>query len=223
MDDGLAATPGTAAAATHPEDGGVGRGRHRTRAAAAAPVHPGTPAGEPAALRTRVRGMRKLWLVALLFLAVACGGTSSTSASPGQPEGSPSGAGTDHPSRPTAPSPDAVVSGAPAAPPGAPSGTPSPVTPAGPTLNPRKVPWESATPASDGRSLDVVWWSGVEPCHVLDHVEVTETARTVTVTLYEGQDRRSPDAVCIEIAVLKTTKVRLKAPLGGRKVVDGAE
>ncbi|WP_182898110.1 hypothetical protein [Microbispora sp. H10830] len=156
--------------------------------------------------------MRKLWLVALLFLAVACGGTSSTSASPEQPEGSPSGAGADH------------SSPAPASPAGtAPSGAPSPVTPAGPTLNPRKVPWESATPTEDGRSLDVVWWSGVEPCNVLDRVEVTETAREVTVTLYEGQDRRSPDAVCIAIAIMKTTKVQLKAPLDGRKVVDGAK
>ncbi len=167
-------------------------------------------AGEPEALYNRVRGMRKLWLVALLFLAVACGGTSSTSASPEQPDGSPTGAEAGH------------GSPAPASPSGAPSGTPSPVTPAGPTLNPRKVPWESATPAADGRSLDVVWWSGVEPCNVLDHVEVTETAREVTVTLYEGQDRRSPDAMCIAIAILKTTKVQLKAPLDGRKVVDGA-
>ncbi|WP_204050370.1 hypothetical protein [Microbispora siamensis] len=161
--------------------------------------------------------MRKLWLVALLFLAVACGGTSSTSASPEQPEGSPSGAGADHGS------PASPAGTAPAGPSGAPSGAPSPVTPAGPTLNPRKVPWESATPAADGRSLDVVWWSGVEPCTVLDRVEVTETARQVTVTLYEGQDRRSPDAVCIAIAILKTTKVHLKAPLDGRKVVDGAK
>ncbi|GAB3130823.1 hypothetical protein [Microbispora hainanensis] len=169
--------------------------------------------------------MRKLWLVALLFLAVACGGTSSTSASPEQPDGSPSGAGADHPSRPPARSPDAAVSApaAPADPSGAPSGTPSPVTPAGPTLNPRKVPWESATPTDDGMVLDIVWWSGVEPCNVLDHVEVTETAREVTVTLYEGQDRRSPDAACIAIAILKTTKVHLKAPLDGRKVVDGAK
>ncbi|WP_432928806.1 hypothetical protein ACQPZZ_03290 [Microbispora sp. CA-135349] len=166
--------------------------------------------------------MRKLWLVALLFLAVACGGTSSTSASPEQPEGSPSGAGADHPSRPPVQAPGAAT-GAPAAPSGAPSGTPSPVTPAGPTLHPRKVPWESATPAADGRSLDVVWWSGVEPCTVLDRVEVTESAREVTVTLYEGQDRRSPDAVCIAIAILKTTKVHLKAPLDARKIVDGAK
>ncbi|MEN3535025.1 hypothetical protein AAH991_07935 [Microbispora sp. ZYX-F-249] len=175
--------------------------------------------------------MRKLWLVALLFLAVACGGTSSTSASPEQPDGSPTGAEAGHGS-PAAASPSGAPSGAPGSAPGGapggapgstPSGAPSPVTPAGPTLNPRKVPWESATPTGDGRSLDVVWWSGVEPCNVLDRVEVTETAREVTVTLYEGQDRRSPDAMCIAIAVLKSTKVQLKAPLDGRKVVDGAK
>ncbi|WP_182883863.1 hypothetical protein [Microbispora sp. H10949] len=160
--------------------------------------------------------MRKLWLVALLFLAVACGGASSTSAHPEQPEGSPSGAGTGPQSAP-----------APVVPPGAgtvaPGASASPVTPAGPTLNTRAVPWESATPADGGRSLDVVWWSGVEPCQVLDHVDVKETVREVTVTVYEGQDRRSPDAVCIAIAIRKTTQVRLESPLGDRKVVDGAK
>ncbi|GGO13810.1 hypothetical protein GCM10010116_27870 [Microbispora rosea subsp. aerata] len=149
--------------------------------------------------------------MALLFLAVACGGASSTSASPEQPEGTPSGADAG---------PGTPVSASPS---GAPSGAPSPATPVGDTLNPRPVPWESATPAGDGRTLDIVWWSGVEPCNVLDRVDVTETAREVTVTLYEGQDRRSPDAVCIAIAIQKTTKVRLKAPLGERKVVDGAK
>ncbi|WP_143737346.1 hypothetical protein [Microbispora sp. GKU 823] len=64
--------------------------------------------------------MRKLWLVALLFLAVACGGTSSTSASPEQPEGSPSGAGADHGSS----APASPAGTAPAGPSGAPSGAP---------------------------------------------------------------------------------------------------
>lgn len=151
--------------------------------------------------------MRKLWLVALLSLAVACGGNSSTSAQPEQPATSPT------------PPDGAQASGVPVMP----SGSPSPVTPAGNTLHPHKVPWESATPGDGGRHLDVTWWSGVEPCSVLDRVEVTETAREVTVTLYEGQDRRSPDAVCIAIAILKTTRVELKTPLGDRKVVDGAK
>ncbi|GAA1269635.1 hypothetical protein Psi02_19740 [Planotetraspora silvatica] len=141
--------------------------------------------------------MGKLWLVALVFMAVACGETPSSSASPGQPVGVPANSGGATPS-------------------------PSTVTPVGNTINPRKVPWISAKPTDDGTALNVVWWSGVEPCNVLDRVEVAETADTVTVTLWEGHDRRQPDAMCIEIAIQKQTRVRLPAPLGDRKVVDGA-
>lgn len=143
--------------------------------------------------------MRTIWLVALLFLVAACGEPpgASSSATPDQPVGE-------------------------SASPVTPSGAPSPVTPVGQTLDPSKVPWTSATPTEDGRSLDVVWWSGVEPCYVLDRVEVDEQADQVTVTLYEGKDARSPDAVCIEIAIQKTTRVQLRAPLGDRKVIDGA-
>ncbi|GIH69173.1 hypothetical protein [Sphaerimonospora thailandensis] len=149
--------------------------------------------------------MRTFWLVALLFMAAACGDPSSTSASG-------SGSGSSGPDEPV---------GVPAST-AAPSGSPSPVTPVGHTLNTHKVPWVSATPSGDGRSLDVVWWSGVEPCNVLDRVEVDEQADKVIVTLYEGQDPRSPDAVCILIAIQKTTKVELRAPLADRKIVDGA-
>ena len=143
--------------------------------------------------------MRTIWLVALLFLVAACGEPPNTAspAPPDQPVSEPAGS---------------VV----------PSGAPSPVAPVGNSLDPNKVPWTSATPADGGRSLDVVWWSGVEPCYVLDRVEVDEQADQVTVTLYEGKDARSPDAVCIEIAIQKTTRVQLRAPLGDRKVIDGA-
>ncbi len=93
----------------------------------------------------------------------------------------------------------------------------------GNTLNPRKIPWTSATPSADGTSLTLVWWSGVAPCTVLDRVEVEEAAKRVTVTIYEGRDPHFPDTACIEIAVEKTTTVRLSAPLDGREVVDGAK
>ncbi|WP_204056545.1 hypothetical protein [Microbispora corallina] len=150
--------------------------------------------------------MRKLWLVALLSMAVACGETPSTttaSSVPTTPSGEPVGV--------------PASSAAPAATP-----SPSPVTPVGHTLRTHKVTWLSATPVDDGARLRLVWWSGVEPCSVLDRVEVKESADEVVVTLYEGQDRRSPDAACIEIAIQKTTTVALTSPLGARKVVDGA-
>ena len=73
------------------------------------------------------------------------------------------------------------------------------------------------------RVLRVFFWSGVEPCSVLDHVTVEETRSEVRITLYEGTE---PDAVgqpCIAVAVRKAVDVRLSRPLGGRTVVDGAE
>nr|BFE85557.1 hypothetical protein GCM10020093_081580 [Planobispora longispora] len=63
----------------------------------------------------------------------------------------------------------------------------------------------------------------MEPCHVLDRVTVKQTAKKVTVTLWEGPSSKVENAVCIEIAIQKVTTVKLKKPLGGRKVVDGAK
>ncbi|MDQ4129654.1 MAG: hypothetical protein M3133_01455 [Actinomycetota bacterium] len=56
---------------------------------------------------------------------------------------------------------------------------------------------------------------------MLDHVEVVETATTVTITLYEGHTGR--DIACIELAVQKATLVELEEPLGSREVIDGAK
>ncbi len=53
----------------------------------------------------------------------------------------------------------------------------------------------------------VSWWSGVEPCYVLDSVLVERTGMNVTITIREGADRL--DVACIEIAMLKATIVDL--------------
>ncbi len=74
----------------------------------------------------------------------------------------------------------------------------------------------------DSAVLFVSFWSGVEPCYVLDHIEVTETDETVTVTLFEGSDPAAADAVCIEIAMLKQVEITLDSPLGDRRVIDGS-
>lgn len=103
-----------------------------------------------------------------------------------------------------------------------PSG-PETVTPRPGMADVHPVPFESATPEGDGSQVRVVWWSGVEPCNVLDHVEVVETASTVTITLYEGHGPGAGDVACIEIAVQKATLVRLDKPLGNRELVDGAK
>ncbi|WP_433249794.1 hypothetical protein ACQPYK_03020 [Streptosporangium sp. CA-135522] len=99
---------------------------------------------------------------------------------------------------------------------------PEPTTPKGHTDHPRRVRWLSAKPSKDGRSLRITWWSGVEPCTVLDRVTVRETPKRVTVTLWEGPSSKARDVACIAVAVQKVTTVKLKVPLGDRKVVDGA-
>lgn len=102
------------------------------------------------------------------------------------------------------------------------AGEPELVTPRPGMADVRPIPWERAEPVGDAR-LRVHWTGGVEPCYVLDRVEVTETAETVTVTLFQGSDPTAPpDQACIEIGVFKAVEVDLEAPLGDRTVVDGA-
>ncbi|GII53656.1 hypothetical protein Pth03_20450 [Planotetraspora thailandica] len=149
--------------------------------------------------------MGKLWLVALLLMVVACGETT-----PG-----PSGSSAQ-PSRPVSGHPSSGGSAEPGA-------TPSQATPVGNTIDPHKTKWLSAEPTDGGKALLLTWWSGVEPCTALDRVDVSESADQVTVTIWEGKDRRHPDAVCIAIAIKKQTKVNLSTPLGNRKVIDGAK
>lgn len=70
------------------------------------------------------------------------------------------------------------------------------------------------------RTLVVRFYGGVEACEGLDRVELDYEENRIVVTLFVG---RVPAAeVCIELAVLKATRVRLDEPVGGRKVVDGA-
>lgn len=157
------------------------------------------------------RAMRRVRLATPFLFAVlvtapvagACGGPAPVSSASPSPE-SPTDVAVDTPA------------------PGTPTAGPSPAVPKGGTLKPRKIAWTSAEPEADGRTIRILWTSGVEPCHTLDRVDVAETAKTVTITLYEGPLRASPDVACIEIAIEKVTEVRLDKPLGGRKIVDGA-
>jgi hypothetical protein len=119
--------------------------------------------------------------------------------------------------------PDAPVAHeAPAVPPGAEPPQPVLVAPRAGLAGLRPHPFEEATPIGDGRTLRVRFWGGVAPCFVLGRAELLERADAVTVTLFAGSDPARPDAVCIELAVLMATDVRLSAPLGGRLVRDGA-
>jgi len=86
----------------------------------------------------------------------------------------------------------------------------------------RARPFDSASVDTDGVTVTIDFVSGVEPCYVLDRVDVVEGADDVTITLYEGHDPSAGDVACIEIGVLKRTIVTLGTPLGDREIVDGA-
>lgn len=82
--------------------------------------------------------------------------------------------------------------------------------------------FDEAVVAGDGSSVTVSFWSGVEPCHVLDHVDVAYGTDAITITLFEGHDASAGDVACIEIALLKKVVVPLDVPVGDRGIVDGA-
>jgi hypothetical protein len=100
---------------------------------------------------------------------------------------------------------------------------PQPVKPTGNAINVHKIRWTKAKAVSKGKKVQLTWWSGVEPCTVLDRVKVKETAKKVTITLYEGTSPKAKNMSCIMIAVEKTTTVKLRGSLGKRKIVDGAK
>lgn len=86
----------------------------------------------------------------------------------------------------------------------------------------RAIPWTGAKVLDDGMAVKVFWWSGVEPCNVLDHVTVEYSDQAVAITLFEGHTETDEDVACIELALKKATIVELDELLGNRKVVDGA-
>ncbi len=82
--------------------------------------------------------------------------------------------------------------------------------------------YDTATIGDDDVTLTITFWAGVEPCSVLDHVDVRQGPAAVTVTLYQGSDPNAGDVACPEIAMLKQVSVALSQPLAGRDMLDGA-
>ena len=76
----------------------------------------------------------------------------------------------------------------------------------------------------DGRRVlvTVTWTSGVEPCNVLDHVEVRRDGQAFAITLFEGHG--PGNQVCIMLAEQHRTEVGLStedlAP-GTYTIADG--
>ena len=82
----------------------------------------------------------------------------------------------------------------------------------------------------DGRRVlvKVTFYSGVEPCSILDSVKVDRNGTDIAISLFDGNG--PGDVMCIEIAVLKATIVdlgelepgtyRITAPGGGAPPVE---
>jgi hypothetical protein len=89
------------------------------------------------------------------------------------------------------------------------AGEPTIVTPKPGQKNTHPVGPTSLQASVDGRHVlvRVSWWSGVEPCNVLDSVRVDRSGTDIAITIIEGSS--DLDVACIEIAQLKATIVDL--------------
>ncbi len=154
----------------------------------------------------------------LSIVLSACAGASS----PASPDPTPSPAPSGDPSVPGG----GVVGGAPGAGGGAGpigggpiggGGGGGPVDPGQPSLVLPKPGQQNVHPVSidklsarvEGRHvvLNARWWSGVEPCSVLDSVSANQNGQTITVSVREGSS--GANVACIDIAMLKVTPIDL--------------
>jgi hypothetical protein len=104
-----------------------------------------------------------------------------------------------------------------------PTMVPSPVVPTPGMAGVRARGWDTADVSGDGMRVTINFVSGIEPCAVLDHVDVAYGSNAVTITLFEGHDPSAGDVACIDIGVFKSVVVDLDEPLGDRAVRDGAD
>ena len=71
-----------------------------------------------------------------------------------------------------------------------------------------------ATASGTTVSVDAYWTSGVDPCYVLDQVQVNvNDDQTVDVTVTEGTS--DPNAICVMMAVAKHTIFSFEVPATG--------
>ena len=84
------------------------------------------------------------------------------------------------------------------------------------------IDFDTAKVGDDDRTVTVDFVTGVAPCSVLDHVDVSYGADAVTITFFEGHDPGAGIVACPAIAVFERTIVTLDQPLDGRVIVDGA-
>jgi hypothetical protein len=181
------------------------------------------PVQEGHAMRTSLRAVIALAIsVGAILTAVTASASNSAPRPPETPVGSGPGVagGTclvDHPD-----CNDIGFGGGPSDPGQVPEPKPQIVEPRPGMANVTPTVFDTATIGADDVTLAITFWGGVEPCSVLDHVDVAESSTAVTVTLSQGNDPTAGDVACPEIAMLKQVNVTLDHPLDGRDIVDGA-
>ena len=148
---------------------------------------------------------------------------------PGAPPGSDPGTGSgDLPEQPcgrtttSGSGPDGVVGFTPCPGDDPPTFEPQVVSPRPGMADVHARPFDDATVGPDDVTVRIDFVSGVEPCSVLDHVDIADRAATVTITLYEGHDPAAGEVAWIDIGVFKRVVIALDEPLGDRTIVDGA-
>lgn len=149
-------------------------------------------------------------LLSLSLLLVACSAAAAPPASP-PPSSPPDAPVTAPPSDPTDPSVG----------PGVGDGA-KVVVPKPGQLDVHDVSADSLTARVDGSTIVVTatWFSGVEPCSILDQIVVTKGQGSFAITLREGHGPE--DVACIAIAELHKTDVAIPdvAP-GTYQITDG--
>jgi ABC-type transport system substrate-binding protein len=157
---------------------------------------------KPAALRAL------LALLTVSMLIAACSGAAAPTApgSEAPPSATPggSGGGSDPGTGSGEP-----IGGAPGDPGVVDPGQPRFVVPQPGQQNVHPVSIEEMDARVDGRRavLNARWWSGIEPCTVLDSVAWKRDGKTITISVREGSGQG--DLVCIDIAMYKATLIDL--------------
>ena len=155
-----------------------------------------------------LRALLAVLAVSLLFAACSGAAAPAPSGTPIPPSASPSpsapGGGTDPGVGSGKP-----IGGAPGDPGVVDPGQPQFVVPRPGQQNIHPVSVEEMDVRVEGRHavLNARWWSGIEPCTVLDSVAWKRDGKTITISVREGSGEG--DLICIDIAVYKATIIDL--------------
>lgn len=178
-------------------------------------------------MNTNSGARRSVVLIALIaatsLAAIACsGGAAAPSAEPPSRSAPPS-ASADPGGGGSSGDPGTGVGGVPVDPAPVDPGQARLVVPVAGQLDPHPVAITLLEPSVDGRRVIVKasWYSGVEPCNVLDSVKVDQGGNEFVLTVIEGTG--DPNAMCIEIAEYKATIVDLGELEPGEYTIRASE